>query len=347
MRVFSVGIIAVLLLGTLAAGVIVADTRMGGHVTVGPDETVDDDLTVVGGTVVIEGTVTGDVTVIGGTTEIPGEVQGDVSIVGGSLQVAGVIAGDVSVAAGSVTIEQGAVIGSLAAGAGSVDIFGTVEGDVDVGAGTITLGPTAHVHGDLTYAGGPRGGELRMDDAARVDGTVTEEVVRGWFTVWPTDLFDWAAVFVFGLMHLLLGAILLILLPEFSTDLAMAVRDRPVRTAAIGAAILFGTPILLVMLLVTIVGIPLALAGAMLLLIVYWIGLVYGRYAIGEWLLSATDIDNRWIALLVGLVVVGIIAQIPLLGWLVSLVVTLVGIGALVDLAWARRSAGETAQAPA
>lgn len=329
-RLFVV-LLAVGLVIPLVAAPAVAETRAGGTITVNADETVDD-LTVFGGTVIIDGTVDGDLTVFAGTVHINGQVTGSVSAVGGTIVIDGAVAEGVQVAAGTVTIASNAIVDSLSAGAGTVNIHGRVWGDVNVGAGTITLGETSVIDGDLTY-----GGDLQRFEGATVHGAVREQTVFVWRSVWDVGLFDWISTVVFLIMHLILGALLLLVAPRFSREVAESVRRDPLRNGVYGLATIIVVPLVLIGLIITIVAIPLAIAGALLFLVLYWVGLVYGRYAVGEWVLALAEVDQRWLALVVGLVLIGVIAQLPWLGGLISLAVTLLGLGALLELLWSRR----------
>lgn len=337
----AVVVVALIVVVSMTAGIAAAETRMGGTITVGADETVDD-LTVVGGTVVIDGTVQGDLTVLSGSVEVNGDVEGSINGLGGSIEVSGSVDEGVRMLAGSITVREGATIGSLSAAAGSVQIAGTVAGDVRAGAGTTTLADTAVIDGDLRY-----GGSLSMADGAVVHGDVSEEQFQVWGIVVDQGVLDWIGTIMFFMMHLLLGALLLLAAPRFSQQLADAVHETPVRSGLIGFALLVFTPLVLVAVALTIIGIPLAMMGLFALLVLVWIGLVYGRYAIGEWLLSYTDVENRWIALILGLVVIGLVAQVPVIGWWISFVVTLLGLGALAHLVWTRRSGTTETATPA
>ena len=133
-----------------------------------------------------------------------------------------------------------------------------------------------------------------------------------------------------ALVNLLIGAVLLFAFPRFSTRVADRVADDPVRTGGVGLLAVLSIVVVLVLLLITIVGIPLSLAGAVLFGLLAWVGAIYGRYAVGEWLLSYADADNRWAALVVGVLVVGLASLVPILGGLAELVVFLLGFGAVV-----------------
>ncbi|SFR88457.1 protein CcmA, bactofilin family [Halomicrobium zhouii] len=338
-------IVLVALLASLPA-VAAAETRSGGTVVVEEGETVDDDLEAFAGSVVVRGTVAGDLTTAGGDVRIAesGTVEGDVEMSGGSIEIAGNVTGDVEAGGGSVRLaDTGRIGGSLQAGAGSIYVDGVVGGDAELGADTITLGPDARIEGNLTY-----NGDLSRADGATVEGTVTrdESIQTGGG---PVPSFAGPVFQVYGaLATLLLGAVLLFAFPRFSTEVADRVAGDPVRTGGIGMLVALGVVVGLVLLFVTFIGIPLSLAGLLLFLVVLWAASVYGRYALGEWLLSQAGLDNRWLALVVGVAVVALVGLVPLLGQLVQTVVLVLGFGALVLGIWeGYRNRGEAAPAAA
>lgn len=298
----------------------------GGSVTVGPNETVDG-VEGLFGTVVIQGTVTGDVDVAAGSVVITGEVGGDVSGAAGSVDIRGRVGGDVSVGAGSLTLAEDAVIGGrLNAGVGSAVLAGTVGGDASLGGGDIVLEETATFRGDVRYDG-----DL-TDRGATVDGRLIHDDSIGAMDQPFRGIGD-VVVDVYGfLVSLVVGLGLLAAIPERSRRLAGRVIDEPLRTGLVGLGILIGVPIGLLLLAFTIIGIPLSIIGALLFALVAWIGSIYGRYAVGEWLLGYTGVDNRWVALVVGMVAVALIGLVPWLGGLVSFVVLLLGLGGIAVL---------------
>ncbi len=310
-RVRTVLVLAVLVLvvvGTVPVAVTAqSESRSGGTVVVEEGETIDE-LEAFAGTVIIEGTVTGDV-----------------SAVAGSVQIDGAVGGDVEAAAGSLEITDEATIGGdLSAGAGSVLIDGTLEGDAKIGAETIQLGDDASIAGDLRYGGSLEGntdavaGEITEDSSIGIDLTGTAVPIASW-------LFS-AYVLV---LNLLLGAALIALFPRFSDGIADRVATDPLRAGLAGFALLVGIPVLLIAAAITVIGIPFAVVGAFGFALLVWIGIIYGRYAVAAWLLSLVGVDNRWLALVVGLVAGAVLAQLPIVGGLLNLLVLLLGLGAL------------------
>lgn len=316
----------VVLLASLPA-VAAAETRSGGTVVVGEDETADGYLEAFAGSVVVRGTVEGDLRAVGGDVRIAesGAVRGDVEVSGGSVAIDRTVTGNVEAGGGSVRVtDTGQIDGSLQAGAGSIYLGGVVVGDAELGADTVTLGPGAQIGGDLVYDG-----ELTRADGATVGGSATrgEGIATG-----GLDLgFSGPAFSIYGvLVTLLFGAVLLFAFPRFSTEVADRVTAGPVRVGGIGLIVALGVMAGLVPLFVTLIGIPLSLAGLVLFLLLIWVASVYGRYALGEWLLSYTNQDGRWLALFVGVAIVALLAVVPFLGQLVETVVLLPGFGALV-----------------
>ncbi len=312
-------VLAVVPAPTLAA------TRTGGTVTVEAGETIDGDLEAFGGNVVVHGTVDGDLDAFAGNVRILGEVTGDVEAAAGNVVVSGTVGGNVSAAGGNVQIGPNATIGgSFEAGAGTVTIQGEIGDGARIGASQIVVGPGASIGGDLEYDG-----ELTQAPGAAIGGEVVRnpdlEVGGSAVPAIPGYVFD---VF-FVLTNLLVGALLLLVFPGFSRGLAERTEDRPGLTALVGVAVLVASPFALLLVAVTIIGLPLAVAGLALYLLAIWLGILYGRYVLGAWLLGLIDRENRWAALLLGVLLMALLTEIPVLGGLLDLVVLVGGLGAL------------------
>jgi cytoskeletal protein CcmA (bactofilin family) len=304
--VLSVLLVVLLALAVLP-GTAAAETRSGGSVVVGANETVDDDLDVFAGSIVVRGTVTGDLNAFGGSVRVVGTVEGNVSATAGTVTVA----------------RNGTVGGSLDAAAETVTVDGRVDGDVSAGAQTLRLGPSASVGGDVTYSG-----ELDRADGATVAGTVSQGDVDGGADaapVLPGLLFG----VYFLLVNAVLGVVLLAAFPAFSRAVADRGIDAPLKSGGVGLAALVGIPVVLIALVITIVGIPFTLLGVPIFLAFAWIGAIYGRYAIGTWLVDRLGRASRWLAFFSGLLVVFVLTLLPVVGGLVELLVIVYGVGAL------------------
>lgn len=325
-------LLALTLVLSVVPGLAAAESRTGGTVVVGPDETVRGDLDAFAGSIVVRGTVTGDVNAFGGDVFVAegGRIGGDLNGAAGSIRIAGTVEGTVAGGSGDLAVLESGVVGALEAGAGTVTIDGTVRGDATVGAERLVVGSTGVIAGDLRYDAGEF-----VNDGTVEGRVVRDEGISAGPQFEPVAGVGEVVLGIYGfLANLVLGAILLLLLPGFSSRVADRALSDPLRSGGVGLLALVGIPVVLVLFAVTIIGIPITIVGAILFAIVAWVGAVYGRFVVGEWLTELVDVDNRWLALLVGFVVVAVGVRLPFLGPLVQLIVFLLGFGALALVAY-------------
>jgi hypothetical protein len=177
-----------------------------------------------------------------------------------------------------------------------------------------------------------------------VAGKVSKEdwadAANGWG--WVSMLGWWLAVSV---STLLVGALLVWLAPGALYAAERAVREHLGATIGWGVAIAIGVPLLAILALVTLVGIPFGIA-----LLLAAIPVLLVAYATSTWLVGRRVLRNRstspWAALLTGWVILRVLALIPVLGGLVWLVATVVGLGALAVALWQERRPGAPAARP-
>jgi cytoskeletal protein CcmA (bactofilin family) len=266
-----------------------------------------------------------------------------VVITGGAVVGPRQTAGDVVVIDGTVTI-AGHVTGDVVSIAGPVRVTGRIDGDLIAIADRAVLGPSARVGGDLRY------GDERpvLARGARVSGKTSKEdwadATHGWG--WIGWLGWWLAV---SISSLIVGAALVWLAPGALRAADRAIRDRPGAAVAWGLGIAIGAPLLAVLALVTLVGIPFGIG-----LLLAAIPALAVAYATAAWMAGRRLLGDRatspWAALFAGWGLLRVLALIPVLGGLVSLVATVVGLGALAVALWRARApatpAAPSAQAP-
>ena len=286
-------LLAVLATLVIAGPVAAGDFRSDTTVTVGPDETIDDDLYVGGGTVSIAGTVNGDATIGAGTVTVNGTVNGSLNVAGGTVDVLGDVTGAVRVSGGTVrilgsvgrdlvifggtaTVEAGAEIegdiagatgsltiagtvhGNVRAGTGTMVIAGTIDGDVELGVGDLAVESGAVIGGDVTYTSTD---DARIADGAEIGGEIErrEPAVGVESMVADNPIVSYLGVLI-GL--LVLGWGLLAIRPRLVAGSAQTLRTAPLPSLGIG---LVGclSQFLLVILLVVVGALLSALAGSL------------------------------------------------------------------------------------
>jgi cytoskeletal protein CcmA (bactofilin family) len=258
---------------------------------------------------------TDHVVITGGVVVPPGETAGDVIVLDGTVRIAGHVTGDV------VSV------------AGPVRVSGRVDGDLIAVSDRAFLGSAARVGGDLRY--GDESPVLAR--GARVDGKVSNEdwddSLNGWG--WVSVLAWWVAVSV---STLIVGVLLVWLAPGALYAAERAVQERLGATVGWGVLIAIGVPVLAIVALVTLVGIPFGIA-----LLLAAIPVLLVAYATAAWIVGRRVLRNRsaslWAALFAGWGILRLLALIPIAGELVGLAATVVGLGALAVALWRARRA--------
>ena len=262
-----------------------------------------------------------------------------VVITGGAVVPAGQTAGDVVVLDGTVRI-AGRATGDVISVSGPVRVTGRVDGDLTAVSDRATLGATARVGGDLRY-GDERPVLVR---GARVGGKISNEdwadAASGWG--WVSLIGWWLAVSV---STLVVGVLLVLLAPAALYAAERAVRERLGASVGWGVAIVIGVPVLAVLALVTLVGIPFGVALLFAVIPVLFVAYVTSAWLVGRRLLRQRS-TSRWAALFAGWAILRVLALIPVLGALVGLAAIVVGLGALAVALWRAGRPGAPAARP-
>lgn len=275
---------------------------VGGSLVIGKDEIVHT-VTVTGGSAKIEGTVTGDLVVFGGSAKIqPGaRVVGNITVMGGSVKIesGARVDGNVGVVGGAVKTEDGAIVS------------GQIVDREHKGNVKVTL-HDGEVHTSVTEdAGASSHGRSRIAEAAHSFGRKVTAM---------------SLMFVFG-------CVLLALATGRMERLRVEAAARPMRSFAVGlvGSIAGGIAaiIAVVILCITVVGIPVALFGILLAVFA-----VYGAIAAVLTTFGAAVIghktQNTYVHLLFGCAAFLVASSLPFVGGLVTFAVTMIAIGTLV-----------------
>lgn len=253
-----------------------------------------------------------DQVVLSGSVDVgPGETAGTVVSVDGPVNIAGHVTGD------------------LVAVSGPVRITGRVDGTVTLVSQRAVVGPEAVIGGDLLY------GDERPEIAsgAQIGGKVSDE---GWDDLGGPGfgivlhLLVWLAV---TLSSLFLGLALLGLAPRAADAALETAQTRFGKSAAWGAALFVGLPILAVFAVGSLVALPLGLALLCALLPLAAVGYVTSAWLLGR-RVGRPGRGGRIPMFLVGWGILRLLALIPFVGALAWLVATGIGLGVLAVTAW-------------
>ncbi|HEV8311708.1 MAG TPA: polymer-forming cytoskeletal protein [Burkholderiaceae bacterium] len=314
----------------------------GGRVDI--DAAVNGDAVVAGGDVRIRGTVSNSLYAAGGQLVLDATVGRNARIAGGRVEIdpRASVAGNVSIAGGEVRID-GAVKGYVQAAGGRVLINGPVGGEVVATSGAVELGPSARIAGKLRYTSRS---ELKRDPAAQVTGGFERVPMAersaghrqrplaragGW--LWTAGL-------------VLMAVVLVAALPAFTARVAGTLHTRVGMSLLIGFVALVCIPVAAILLVFTLIGIPFALLALVLYCALLMVGYAMTGIGIGDWLLGrfrvadAARVGWRIGAAALAMLMIALLARVPWVGALVSLMVLIAGLGAVVMQARQASSAG-------
>ena len=211
-------------------------TRFGDDVTIPREQTIDGDVSSVGGDVEVLGTVKGTVSSTRGDLTVgqDGRVEGDLVSFGGDIEIEGHVTGDVSSTGGDVTLRDGA----------------RVDGDVVTIGGTLTQEDGAHVGGQRVTAGGSTAGSRQR--SSRHESNLAGKVLGH---------------LSFLVLMLLLTWVFTAIAPGRTQAAIERARMEPGLSAILAALLLMlivpgliAMVLVMAVLCITIIGIPLALA---------------------------------------------------------------------------------------
>lgn len=311
----------------------------GGNITVA--NRVENDLMAAGGNITVSGEVGDDLRAAGGSITILKNVGDDLIVAGGTIHVLKdvVVGGDLVVAGGLVIID-GKVNGNVRITGGDVSINGTVLGKVIIDADeAFKVGAGANVSQVIQYTGMH---EADISDEATLRKGVEftkRERARGSLDAERVKIFGDAFAGILGVawliqVFMLLAAALVAVLglKKFSARLVDASMKDVGKNMLHGFAFLFLTPIALLLLAATVIGIPLAVIGGISYALMVAIAKIYAGILLGAWLFrfaSKEHVALNWKMAVVGVLAIEILVLIPVFGWLATFLLFCAVLGVL------------------
>ncbi len=272
----------------------------------------------------------------GGTRVITG---GDYVLHSGETYPGGLL-----ILGGNSTLQSGSKVnGSLTVIGGNTNANGEILGSISMIGGNVNLGSTAVVHGDVTI----QGGSVNRSSQARVLGRYTEGEgfelpgALTWFEISPAGQIGW--LLFRTLAQAALAMLVFIFFPEPVNRTVRALVDQPVTVGAAGLLSILLAPVLMVVLALTIIGIPLSIIIALVLAVAVFFGWTAMGAETGRRLDQALNLHMPPV-LYVGLgmwlfgLVLGVIELIPWIGWLAPFLATLLAVGAVLLTRFGTRS---------
>jgi hypothetical protein len=248
--------------------------------------------------------------------------EGDVTVAQGDVMSA------VIVANGDATID-GEVTDTLWVINGDAIVTGGVSGGVVIIDGTLSLEQGSTVDNVVLYRA-----SLDRADGASVNGEITEEgdlVSLGW----GAALFS-VAMWLGVTLALIVAVVFFTIYGGRQLGaIGDTLTGRVGRSILTALALWVGLPILAVLAVITLVGIPLGVGIMLVLLPALWfLGYLVTGATLGGWLMRVARAgerpERRWLAAAIGVFTLQVIGFIPALGPVIIVFAGIVGSGALI-----------------
>lgn len=310
-------------------------SALGGSIVTAAN--VKGDELLVAGSINSRARVMGDLRALGGSIFIEEPIAGDLLALGVSVDDSARVAGSVFIVAANATVSNGAA-GPVTIYGNNVALAGDFLGNVDViASGRVTLAENTTIHGKFSYqspelatlpASVTTLGGLEYTNASYLPDAGTSRTLA----IVSIGFFLFARIFG----ALILTGLLAGLFPKLAeavVERAHAERLRSVLlTMLLGFAILVASPVLIVLLALTFVGIGLAFLLLILYALLSLFAFLYAGILLGSVL--ARRLRGRetvlWRDGVIGMLALSLISLVPTIGPLTVLLFTIFTAGALL-----------------
>lgn len=270
--------------------------------------------------------VVGDVVTFGGNVGVEGEVVGDIATFGGNVRVypTGTVLGEVVLLGGNITVDEGAEMPNVAPnpGEGGVDIeFHGPDDEIDLDG----LELDERIEAKLMRFGERM--EQRMAVRSEQEGPIG-------------SFFGTLAVY---LLVFFFGIVAMALMPDRFDALRRTLVREPARAGLAGLLSLLVAAVAGLVLMITIIGIPAALALGVGFSLAVYAGWVAVASVIGAALPVQGLRGKPLLQFASGVGVLFAISFVPVVGGLLSAAAWFVGLGAVVMTRFGRNAVGDAA----
>lgn len=345
-------------------GSVLAESLSGDTVIVESGETLEKTSFISGENIRVDGDINGTTFITGGNIEVNGIIDGDLFVAGQSLTVNGIVNGSVFLTGQYLTINGEVENNIYGAGQGfkvqsqtngnifivgqnvSIDENAVIERDAFIGATTIYH--NGIVNGDFQSSsnsltvGGKVTGDLKYSSQNQADLLDTSEILgeTNWQKIETASTEDTkqflTTTFLFRVLWSIGAAFLVWLLvrwvrPAFWPQLADQIMLHPLKTLGLGALGVVFIPIVAVLLMFTVIGIPLSF----LLLVLYGVTLYLSKIIFAVYLSHL--VQNRWNGstdqslwlFLLALILLISLGAVPIVGMILRFLTVSLGVGAM------------------
>lgn len=312
--------------------------------------TVQGDVIVAGGDVEIDGLVKGSVYAAAEKVVVKGRVEGNIHVAGADVEVSSQGSASVFIAGNTVQLGEQASIQNLFAASGELSIRGDVAqsvyvagtnvvvagkigGDASVAGEKITIQGSSEIGGNLNYSSQ---NQVTIENDRSIQGSIkqikpdratsTQERIM----IQLVDLVYWL------IANILIASVLLYIAPKLFFSSATGLNKRLFYGCLKALALVVIAPIVLILMLFTIIGIPLAAVMALLFILVLVMAPTASAHFIGRLIMAKLQSNNKntktvgytteLVAAIIGFVSLAVVGLVPVFGAVISLAAFILGV---------------------
>lgn len=279
-------------------------------------EEIPGDAYLAGDRVEVLNRVKGDALIAGGNVVVGGEIDQDLRVVGGKVRLTGKVGRNVTIVGGDVIVDEKAQI----------------EGNLALVGGKVSVSDQAQVTG-RSYVFTPPEGQ-NPPEMRQVFQALSRVIKTGFLVI---SVISW-------LSTLLLGLLLVTFFPK-TVQVMLTTTEKQ-----LGKSLLWGllgsivVPILALLAMLTVIGLPLGLVLMVSLFMGWYIAKLVAMIFLGSFLMQKLNGQKiklfekkpgLYTSFLLGLVIFLVLELVPFLGWLIKLMLVWVGFGSLLIEKWA------------
>ncbi|MCX6798040.1 MAG: hypothetical protein NTX66_02390 [Candidatus Falkowbacteria bacterium] len=329
------------------------ETRAGNVYLVGQnivvDGNVNGDLITISQSLTVNGEVGGDIIALAQTININGGVAGNIRLAGNDINLNGPVQKNINLLAAKINFSEratanedlllagttadinGSILGNLYGFANIFNISGKVGKNVNLKTpnnsqpSAINISSEAIINGDFNYTSRTT---ANIINKAAITGKITQiqpELKQ------TSEIMAWLWRRLYSLFAaLIIGLVLVSLFKKKIVGLDKDLEDKVKKIIWPGLIALIIAPIVVIILAITFIGLPLALILLALWLIAMYLAKILVAITFGLWLsgkLLAKQKNNLILVMIIGVVATWILFSLPYLGWLISLLATIGGLG--------------------
>lgn len=287
--------------------------------------TVEGDVICAGQNITVSGTVMGDVRAAGQTVNITGKVSGSASVAGqtASLSSDGQIGRDLSLVGSEITV-AGQVGRDVFMGNERATIAGTIGRNVTSDGGKVRLDKTAVVGGRFDYTSRE---DASIDAGAQIKDGISHSIPPSSGSSSAREANRVVGV-IMAISLFTVALVTILIAPQFVDAAARKTMLEPLKTFGVGVVFLFFAPMAVFGLLVSVIGIPVAILAFCLWIFVLMLTGPMFAYLLAKLIWRSQD--SAILLMLVGCLILLICYLIPVVQIFVFLASLVFGSGMTV-----------------